>query len=138
MKICFKCKRLLDMGSFYKHKKMKDGHLNKCKECARRDVLLHREENIEKIRRYDRERASSPKRRLASFLYLKKYREENPNRDRVYSKLARAVKCGVVQKLPCFVCGNELSEAHHPSYDLPLDVVWLCAVHHKEIHLRKN
>lgn len=37
-KICFKCDTLKSIDEFYSHKKMKDGHLNKCKECTRKDV----------------------------------------------------------------------------------------------------
>ena len=43
-KICFKCGRELPLSSFYKHPKMGDGHLNKCKDCAKKDVS----ENIAK------------------------------------------------------------------------------------------
>ena len=43
------------------------------------------------------------------------------------------LKSGSLVRLPCLICGNE-SEAHHPDYSRPLDVVWLCSSHHKEAH----
>lgn len=39
-KICFKCGRELHLSEFYKHPRMGDGHLNKCKDCTKHDVRL--------------------------------------------------------------------------------------------------
>lgn len=49
-------------------------------------------------------------------------------------KTRRAVERGKLKKLPCQVCGAVEVEAHHHDYDKPLDVVWLCTEHHRELH----
>ena len=45
-KICFKCGQSKPLDDFYKHAQMGDGHLNKCKECNKKDVKDNYEKNI--------------------------------------------------------------------------------------------
>lgn len=49
-----------------------------------------------------------------------------------------ALRNGILEKLPCFVCGEGNVEGHHPDYDSPLDVVWLCRKHHMQLHREHN
>lgn len=51
---------------------------------------------------------------------------------RAYTK--EYIKRGALKKLPCSVCGDANSQIHHPDYDKPLEVVWLCRKHHLELH----
>jgi len=48
-KICRRCKKEKDLEEFYKHNKMKDGHLNICIECKLGDKNKYYYENQEKI-----------------------------------------------------------------------------------------
>lgn len=52
--------------------------------------------------------------------------------------IQNAIWRGVLQRQPCEICGNEISEAHHDDYDKPWDVRWLCKQHHMEHHERER
>ena len=58
---------------------------------------------------------------------------KHADRAKARNLLANAIRAGKVERLPCFCCG-EKSQAHHPDYSAPLDVVWLCSTHHAEAH----
>ena len=129
-KRCFKCGKTKNLGEFYKHKQMADGHLNKCKDCTKLDVAKHREENLERIREYDRKRGSrqSPE-------YLREYRARFPRKHKATNMVNNAIKCGKLFREPCEVCGGgRRIEAHHDDYAKPLNIRWLCSVHHKQWH----
>jgi hypothetical protein len=60
----------------------------------------------------------------------------NPEKRRAQNKLQRAVRTGKLERRPCEVCGNPRVEAHHEDYSKPLDVIWLCQLHHFEHHAK--
>ncbi len=132
-KRCFKCGEEKPLTEFYKHSGMADGHLNKCKQCAKQDAAKHRAENIDRLRAYDKQRATDPARKQRASRIVRRWREENPDRRRAQVLLGNAVRSGRVRPHLCWVCGCK-AEAHHPDYSRPLDVVWLCPPHHKQTH----
>lgn len=133
MKTCFKCLTAKPLEAFYKHAQMGDGHLNKCKECTKKDANAHRLLNLERIRSYDRMRASQPHRVANRLRIVSEYTDRFPNRKKANTAVGNALRDGRLTRQPCWVCG-EKAVAHHPDYDRPLDVVWLCQAHHKQTH----
>lgn len=147
-KTCFKCGEVKPLSDYYKHKKMLDGHLNKCKECTKKDVNKHREENIDKIREYDRNRPNKAERVKQSSEYqktergkevkrkaLKKYRMDLVKKQ-AHIDLGNAVKYGKIEKPSnCQNCGVECNpHGHHDDYYKTLDVRWLCVKCHTDFH----
>ncbi len=62
------------------------------------------------------------------------WQERNPQKRWAHNALRSGLRRGLVQRQPCEVCGDQNTEAHHPDYDRPLEVVWLCRAHHKAEH----
>ena len=48
--------------------------------------------------------------------------------------LQGAVESGRLDKEPCWFCGDKTVEAHHLLYEYALKVIWLCRIHHNQVH----
>lgn len=48
-----------------------------------------------------------------------------------------AIKLGLLVRRPCEVCGVTKVQAHHTDYGKPLEVRWLCALHHSQLHQKE-
>ena len=129
-KECFKCGARKPLNQFYKHPRMKDGRVNKCKECNKRDVRENRQAKIEYYREYDKARGNRQ-----GAAYQKWYRAKNPMRARAHRMVAYHVRAGNMTAKPCENCGSEeRPHAHHDDYSKPLDVRWLCPACHAAVH----
>jgi hypothetical protein len=127
MKTCFKCGLEKSIDDFYRHPQMADGHLGKCKACAKLDVKTHRATH-ESVREYDRKRAALPHRICLRTRITRDWRQTFRERARAQVIAGRAETEGVL-KAPelCEGCGlKKRVEKHHPDYSRPLLVVWLC------------
>ena len=148
MKKCFKCGVEKPLTEFYKHSQMADGHLNECKECAKKDVHKNRHDSLEYYQAYDRKRSVLPHRaelrkkvntqwqrdgrRLE---VMRRYREKYPEKYKAITMVHNALRSGkLIQPNSCEKCGKVTRniEGHHDDYSKPLDVRWLCLSCHAE------
>ena len=53
-------------------------------------------------------------------------------------KLYFAIRAGKIKKDICIICGNSKVHGHHPDYTKPLEVIWLCPLHHKQLHTKSR
>lgn len=151
MKTCFKCGVNKDLADFYKHPKMADGRVNKCKECNKMDVRENRAAKADQYRAYDAKRyQDDPAIRERHRLYQKteagkaslrrsrrRWLKENAEKRAAHVMLNNAVRDGrSIKPDTCEKCGasNCRIEGHHDDYALPLAVEWLCRKCHVDAH----
>ena len=125
MKICTKCKEEKAEGEFNKRKSSKDGLDGWCKECALESTNKYKKNNLEKVRKQNREskrkwreenpdacRESHKKWVEANRERMSELRKENRRNDRFGTLLkdsaARAKKLGYV---PCVATAKEVEAA---------------------------
>ena len=132
-----------------------------CKKCKKREYMrgwyqrMSPEErrawvakrDIEKVKKADRERYYRDwgKRRAASDSYQRRNPERiaahkaewearNPEKRKAHHAVNNAVRDGRLVKLPCEKCGStKRVHGHHDDYSKPLEVRWLCPLHHGEL-----
>ena len=126
-KICRCCEKFLSLDNFSKNPNGADSYRNQCKTCRSSIEKARRQSKIDEIRAYDRSR---PRRSDSS-----SYRLRYPKKYAAHIKVGNAVRDGVLIKQPCEICGIIDTHAHHDNYNFPLDVRWLCPVHHCEWHM---
>jgi hypothetical protein len=97
------------------------------------------EQRREYNRIYMRERVPKEKRRQWAREFLARL---DPKQRYLYRRahwwVARAVKNGIIKKEDCAICSNPNVQAHHEDYNEPLEVIWLCPIHHRRIEQIKS
>jgi hypothetical protein len=119
---------------------MKDGHLNKCKECTKLDVKVRYLDPKNKLRiaEYENQRFKNPDRKAKCVSYQRTSRSKNPDKYKARTKVSNLIRAGKIVRKACEVCGDEKSEAHHTDYSLPTSVRWLCFFCHRKYGHNQN
>ncbi len=141
----------------------RERHPDRVAETRERFKEAHPEAQAEASRRYRETEAGKANRKLHKAKWRKtergratnaasarRRRAEDPETFRAYDREVRtredpakmsarwavkaAIQKGELVPQPCEICGAENVHAHHPDYTRPLDVRWLCPVHHKAAH----
>jgi hypothetical protein len=64
----------------------------------------------------------------------RRYIEKHPEKHTAHLAMTAAIRRGELVRKPCEVCGDPKTDGHHDDYSKPLEVRWLCRVHHIEHH----
>ena len=97
----------------------------------------YRTSKILKLRKYNRE-YNKQWRKKNNYSDVLRYEKKYPEKRLARLFVLSALNSGKLKKLPCIVCGSLKSQAHHEDYSKPLEVIWLCALHHKRLHQEKD
>jgi hypothetical protein len=146
-KQCTICKSFRTRDSFCSYYKSKDGLNDRCRDCIkerdkirwdklRSDEEWHKEYLKKLLVRGEEDRLQGKKTKYNpewSSKYVK-----DPIKSKARQIMSNAITSGRLVPEPCVVCGEEKTEGHHEDYSRPLDIIWLCRTHHKEIHRKFN
>jgi len=148
-KYCKTCDAYKKFSEFSPHKNGSHGLYSYCKDCATKLSLkgYHRRNEdpeynqkiLEDARLRSQEVRLNPLyERPDNKEYAARTNKKYPEKLRARQAIDRGLRNGSITKLSCQICGDTQSQAHHEDYSKPLEVIWLCKIHHSEIHRKFN
>ncbi len=114
LKRCVICDEYMDVINFHRNRAMRDGLSHYCKSC-----------NVIKFHEYYQ--ANKERCRSINYKSMVLHRNRQNARSLANCTYPEAQVCGADG---CF----ELGHRHHPDYNKPKEIVWLCRKHHCLLH----
>lgn len=140
-KECSRCHEMKPLAQFFR--RLPDRRVAWCKSCekrVRRTYIAKNQDAIWRRRRAKHEHLAALARARAR-LNPEREREANarkrakwPEKAKARAATKAAVASGVLVRQPCERCGSPRAHGHHEDYAKPLEVTWLCSLHHAERH----
>lgn len=133
-----KCIRCQGMFEFKDMSQDGGRRLSYCKACKRKAQQRYRADKAEHYNHYHRAwnlMDGLVNKEVHTKKSRERYANTNPEVISAHSRVSTELAAGTLVKQPCEVCGNKRVEAHHEDYSKPLEVVWLCSVHHRQRHI---
>jgi len=118
-----------DIGEFWKAPARYDGLRSYCKKCS----SAENRKNRVYFAKYNRERYKNDE-KFRDSVKLKTVKRTKKMGD-VYVVVCEAVKNGIIKRGRCIICKSSKVHGHHKDYNKKLDVIWLCPLHHRRVHL---
>lgn len=108
----------------------------RCRHCQSANAGRWARNNPARKRAHNRAYWSRNSDKLAAKLVGKtaRYRARYPLKRAAHHAVQTAIRNGTLTRQPCTECKAPNSHAHHEDYGKPLDVLWLCPVHHAQRH----
>ncbi len=132
-KQCCRCKKVLPIYQFWRRTDKR--YVPYCKNCSRLILRDNRARNEDTFKSKDKRYYDKHKQEISD--KRKKDYKENYHKSVARQTVRSAIKKGTLVRRTCEKCPSLDSEAHHPDYTKPLEVVWLCGVCHHRLHWGK-
>jgi endogenous inhibitor of DNA gyrase (YacG/DUF329 family) len=124
------CRQIGDRKSWNKYNRANRKYRREYQRRHHEDIKVERAVQIKRYQKSPRGKEIRRKIDINS-------RKNHPEKYKARQEVLMAKRKGIITPQPCFVCGEPITEAHHIDYSKPLDVIWLCKLHHEEVHQNK-